>query len=338
MCKNTKKQLVYQADHETGEILRDGNRDWQKYKAQSLAVADSFRQCLFIDSLRYSNRMRDCAAVLKFKTCPHGHEKRLEWASFCGGRFCPICQRRKSLVMFHQVKTLIHCHLTKYKSDRPLLLTLTIPNVKANDLPKAIDSMQKGFKKLTMRRQFKKSIRSYFRALEVTFNENRDDYHPHFHVLLMVPESYFKRDRGLYISQEEWLSMWQESMQMPEITQVDIRRVRKKGKKKPIEAVTAEVAKYATKPSNYLKRLPTGKYSANPEVLESLYWALKSRRLTGFGGYFYHLRKELRLKDVEDADLVHIKDDSHSCTCSVCSSTLVSEMYTWNIGLSEYVG
>ena len=51
-------------------------------------------------------------------------------------------------------------------------------------------------------------MRSWFRSLEVTYNKDRDDYHPHFHALLMVPHHYFYKDRGLYIPHEKWLDLW----------------------------------------------------------------------------------------------------------------------------------
>ena len=69
-------------------------------------------------------------------------------------------------------------------------------------------------------------MRSWFRSLEVTYNKDRDDYHPHFHALLMVPHHYFYKDRGLYIPHEKWLDLWKKSMRDDRITQVDIRKVK----------------------------------------------------------------------------------------------------------------
>ena len=37
------------------------------------------------------------------------------------------------------------------------------------------------------------------RKLEITYNKERDDYHPHFHVLITVNKSYFT-DKDYYIS------------------------------------------------------------------------------------------------------------------------------------------
>jgi plasmid rolling circle replication initiator protein Rep len=201
-----------------------------------------------------------------------------------------------------------------------------------------LDKMQKAWKRLSERVRFERSIRSWFRALEVTYNAESDTYHPHFHVLLLVPKNYFDHGRGLYISRDEWLGLWQEVTGMPEITQVDIRKVRKQSSRKPLEAITAEVAKYATKPSSYIEKSPKGVLKASKEVVKALHYALKGRRLVAFGGLFNALRKDLKQEDVEEADLIQITEEASACACSVCQSKLIDELYRWHIGLRQYVG
>ncbi len=68
------------------------------------------------------------------------------------------------------------------------------------------------------RNPVKRVCRSWFRALEITYNAERDDYHSHFHVLIMVSKAYFDYSRDLYIDRDVWLLMWQEVTGLPEIT------------------------------------------------------------------------------------------------------------------------
>jgi len=332
--KNYRRNEI-QNQPKTGEILSDGKRDWRKYKLQSLAISRAYAQ--FQEIEKYAHLIAECGNWLKFKTCPKGHELRLVGACFCRCRLCVTCQWRKSLAMYAQVIQLVHAHKKRYKSDIPLLLTLTVPNVKKVDLKKRLDLMQRAFRLLSKRTAFKQVARSWFRSLEITYNEERDDYHPHYHVLLLVPENYFKRNRGIYLSQKDWLKLWQEATGMSEITQVDIRRVRKEAKKKPIEAIVAEVAKYATKPNTYVKRTSEGEYEANAEVVYDLHRTLHRKKMTAFGGLFVKLRKELRLQDIEKQDLVHITDEHKECKCSVCQSSLQDEMYRWQMSVGRYV-
>jgi len=340
---NSKRNLVENQLNDcgqSGEILSDVRKSgkpkpWKSYKQQSLAVSDAYGFFQYLE--KYAHTIADCGAYLRFKSCSQGHYKKLILAYFCKCRLCVMCQWRKSLVMYHQVFTLIHAHRAKFKLDVPLLLTLTVPNVSGDQLNQCLNEMQKGFQKLMKRRGIKRAARSWFRSLEITYNGQRDDYHPHYHVLLLVPEAYFKRDRGLYLDQSEWLSLWQESMEMPEITQVDVRRVRKRTKGQ-IEGIAAEVAKYATKPSTYVKKQSEGDFKADSAVIETLHCAIKGRRLVAFGGLFVKLRRELKLKDIEESNLINITETPEACTCPICQSTLREELYRWNNQYRDYVG
>src|SRR5699024_749997 len=100
----------------------------------------------------------------------------------------------------------------------PIFLTLTTPNVSKNKLENAIKHYNQSFRRLSNRTKFKKVVKGYVRKLEITYNKERDDYNPHFHVLVAVNKSYFK-DTKYYISQKEWLNLWRDVTGMPEITQ-----------------------------------------------------------------------------------------------------------------------
>jgi plasmid rolling circle replication initiator protein Rep len=68
-------------------------------------------------------------------------------------------------------------------------------------------------------------------------------YHPHFHVLLIVPAKYFEADSLLCIGPAEWRVMWEQCLRADGRGMVDIRVTENAG----------EVAKYVTKPGAYLK-------------------------------------------------------------------------------------
>src|SRR5690606_10304521 len=138
--------------------------------------------------------------------------------------------------------------------------------------------------------------------LEVTRNQRRGDYHPHFHVLLAVKPSYFG---GGYIKQAEWVQLWQEAMRVDYRPVVDVRTVKAKRSSQTVEGAVAEIGKYAVKPSDYLVEDPD-EAAAAVEVLDG---ALKNRRLVAYGGLFREIRRELHMKDPETADLIEIDED-----------------------------
>src|SRR5690625_7467900 len=96
------------------------------------------------------------------------------------------------------------------------------------------------------RKEVKTIVKGYVRKLEITYNEKRDDYHPHFHVLLAVNKNYFNNSWS-YIKRDRWLELWQQVTKNSLITQVDVRKVRKSKDDK-----VYDIAKFLIKVSNYI--------------------------------------------------------------------------------------
>jgi plasmid rolling circle replication initiator protein Rep len=317
----------------TGEILED-KTDWRTLKLKSFAVSKVMTGSNK-SILNRASRMEYCGSVLHFACMPKG-EKRLMSADFCMDRMCPACQKRRSLVVFHQVKNVCLSLQSEFKSTRYLLLTLTIPNVPVDELKGAMSKMNKAWTKMSNRKEFKKAVWGWFKAMEVTCSSRNDkssSYHPHFHILLAVPANYFKGRN--YIKQERFLELWQESMKMPEITQVDVRRIKANPNREgstDIESAAAEVGKYATKPSNYITKFQ-GDYIADKYVVNDLAVALRGARLTSFGGRMKEHYQKLELEDVESdsVDLIHVSGDNELV------DAVMVQVFRWNIGIKRYV-
>jgi plasmid rolling circle replication initiator protein Rep len=313
--KEKKSQHKFHQDNQcgNGHVLKDlkksgKRRPWKKRKDMSCAVARALAQ--IPELKKYGDAIEACGNYLLFGECRTAeHGKLLLDAYFCKCRLCTMCQSRRSSVVKNQVLDLALLHLEKRKTDVPLLLTLTTPNVLGCDLNKGIDGMNGGFKKLMRKTRVAEAVTSWARFFEITRNNERDDYHPHFHVLLMVPQRYFREESGLYIPRDEWLKLWQESMGDDRITQVDI-RTGKKGKNGGLEGMIAEVAKYATKPLSFINEDEEGKFWADPKVASELFYALKGRRLMGFGGEFRKIRQEKKMEAIELVDLVTLGEMS----------------------------
>ena len=86
------------------------------------------------------------------------------------------------------------------------------------------------------------AVKHSFRALEATC-PRPGEFHPHFHVLLVVPGAYLEPHSPLYITQEEWAAMWRKALGADGERIIDIRVTENHG----------EVAKYVTKPGGYLE-------------------------------------------------------------------------------------
>src|SRR5699024_1148720 len=119
-----------------------------------------------------------------------------------------------------------------------IFLTLTAPNVPADELNDEIKHYNQSFQRLMQRKEVKQIVKGYARKLEITYNEERDDYNPHFHVLIAVNKSYFNQAKQ-YISRDWWLELWQQATRHPLITHFDVSQVRSLK-----ESRIFEIAKY----------------------------------------------------------------------------------------------
>ena len=151
-----------------------------------------------------------------------------------------------------------------------IFLTLTAPNVKGAELNDEIKRYNKAFSRLMKRKEVSQIVQGSIRKLEVTYNKERNDYHPHFHAIISVKKSYFKS--RYYIKKNKWLELWQEAMQDTSITQVDIRRMNTEDTNS-----ICEIAKYGAKDADYM---------ISQEVFDTFYKALKGKQLITFSGAF----------------------------------------------------
>ena len=161
-------------------------------------------------------------------------------ANFCKNRFCPTCQWRRSVKLFRQNYECFEWIKDKYPGCRFVFLTLTVRNVPIDTLSSRLADMSDAWHRFTMRRDFKSlGLLGWLRVLEVTRNSDSGTYHPHFHVVLVVPAGCWLPDHSW------WLRCWQLAARDEFIMFVNLRVV--DGSKSSIE----EVSKYVVKDSDF---------------------------------------------------------------------------------------
>ena len=160
-------------------------------------------------------------------------KKKLYKANPCKNRFCPMCAWRKARKDALGLSLMMQ-YIQQEESKSFIFLTLTTPNVTDRYLEDEIQNYNHAFQKMFKRKKVNSIAKGYVRKLEVTYNAERDDYHPHFHVLIAVNRSYFK-DTKSYISQKEWLNLWRDVTGNPDITQVHVQRVKQNNQKELYE-------------------------------------------------------------------------------------------------------
>lgn len=314
------------------EILKDVNKNgkdnlWQERKLNTLDLAESYKR------LGYKKyyRVLDCSTFLEWRYYVELKEKKLINANFCKVRLCPMCAWRRSLKTFGQVSKVMD-YVEENYDYKYIFLTLTVKNCYGEDLKDTLDLMTGSFNKLNQRKPFKNAVKGYFRGLEVTYNEDENTYHPHFHLILAVNKSYFS-DTKSYLSQEDWTNLWKESLKVDYTPIVDVRRIKASDDDTYGKAI-AETAKYTVKTNDYLIKNEEGKINEalTDEVVDTLDTALHRKRLVSFGFVFKEVHKKLNLDDTEDGDLKNTDNDDE------IRSDLFSVIlrYQWNIGIKNY--
>ena len=298
----------------TGEILSDKRpngeeKPWKKHKVNSLKLHSLYGKALKIDnSVITESRMKnleECGNNLLFSVNDK-NEKKFKGAYFCRLRTCPMCNWRKSLKMFGQTNKIANKILEQNSSTRFLFVTFTVKNCPAEKLEETINLMNQGFKDLTNKNRkiscsakFKNNMLGYMRAIEVTYNQQEDTYHPHIHCIFAVKAGYFKGNS--YIKKSDWQYIWGECCNTEYEPIVKVQTIKNSTAK-----AVAEVAKYPVKMDELAN------YDNENKAIQALIVftkILKGRRLITFGGVFTEARKQLKLDDVETGDLINLEDE-----------------------------
>lgn len=230
-------------------------------------------------------RLMYCGSFLEFVADVKKDKHKLINANFCRDRFCPMCQWRTSAKESYALSVMMTA-IERELSYKFIFLTLTVKNVKADKLDDELKLLSRAFSALIRKANGKNEIsKGYVRKLEITYNKERDDYHPHIHALIAVNKSYFtSRD---YINQKEWLQMWREvtgktgvdELGRDEISQLNVQRV------KDINDSALEVGKYTVKSIDYLD---------NQAVFDLMLHVLHGKRLIAFAGCFRDYRDKYK--------------------------------------------
>lgn len=222
---------------------------------------------------KVASNMYGCATYLSI-AATSDQRIHINNANFCRERLCAICAwRRQSKFIATSYPVLEHLSKAGYKM---LMITLTMRNCAAENLDSAIKNILSAWTRLTKAKLWQ-GVKGAVRALEVTYNEDEKKFHPHIHAILIMPEDY-SPIHDAYINYTKLSLEWQRAMRVDYVPIVHITLLRSKRNRKAY----IEVMKYALKPAN----LPS-------DMLQTLYYALKGKRLISFSGLLAKLRKAM---------------------------------------------
>lgn len=317
---------------------------WREKKQANMMLALAYDE---VDKAK-AIRLRECAKTLVFARLLNGELKLKEMYS-CRVRLCPLCAWRRSKKTFYNNMKIIDYIKNHDREYQYLFLTLTCKNVTSDELNASVDKLFYAWKKFLKISLIKKTFKGFCRCFEITHdiypvitkalfqkkkdyykkrglkvgdkNPNFNYYHPHFHAIVAVNKSYFKKS---YIKAEQMAKLWQQALDVDYIPNIHIERCKGNSAKD-----VAECSKYAVKDCEYV--VPDD-WDLTIDTVKTLDIVLKNRRLIAYGGCFAYAKKQLKLEDADNGDLIHV-DEVHEKD----SQELREEIYFWHTGYSQYI-
>lgn len=118
----------------------------------------------------YKRTLFDCGAILI-------QEGQKLTSRYCNGRWCNTCNRIRTAKLTEGYKK----PLGDFRD--PYFVTLTIPNVEGEVLRDEVQNMLTTFSLIKKGRRRKVEF-SGIRKVECTYNEEKNNYHPHLHIII----------------------------------------------------------------------------------------------------------------------------------------------------------
>ncbi|HGO3419383.1 TPA: protein rep [Staphylococcus aureus] len=303
MQYNTTKYIDENQGNETlKDMSKSGKqRPWREKKIDNVDYAD----ILEILKIKKAFNVKQCGNVLEFKPTDEEYLK-LYKTWFCKSKLCPVCNWRRSMKNSYQAQRVIEEVVKEKPKARWLFLTLSTKNaIDGETLEQSLKHLTKAFDRLSRYKKVKQNLIGFMRSTEVTVNKNDGSYNQHMHVLLCVENAYFRKKEN-YITQDEWINLWQKALQVDYKPVANIKAIKpnKKGDK-DIQAAIKETSKYSVKSSDYL----TGNHEKDSEIVKDLEQGLYRKRMLSYGGLLKQKHKILNLDDAEEGNLIQTSDN-----------------------------
>lgn len=290
----------------------DVTRRWRQHKHNAQIIALRLMDAGY---QARGERMSVCSDIIKYRYCQACDTWHVERANLCRDRLCPTCQWRLALrryaVMQQAVRPMVQDGLSW------ALITLTVRNCWAADLGTTIDTIMQCWHRVLQRKDMRKCV-GWARSLELTYNADSGQVHPHMHVLAAWADGV---DHGPSL-RRAWLDTTCKAGLITDASAQHSAELRPDGADGNITHAILETYKYSIKGSDLLD-MPT---STLREVAQ--HWG--GRRLMALGGL-------LRTAAGAAADDLDTPDDTPLSVCRTCgNATLDQYIARWSMGDNTY--
>ena len=286
----------YKISQEKLDAIADGveSKTLKRLTIHKAYNKDIVKNLIELKQLKKAYNIDSCGTFIEISNGNDGIE-RITRANFCRDRLCSICAwRRQARFLATTEPALRKIDIETSGKAQYIFLTLTVKNCAGAQLKETISTIMKAWDRLYKRKPFAGLSLGCIRSCEVTYNQVTKTYHPHIHALVLVKNEYFQV--GNYINENQLSAIWQHCLGCDYLPITNISAVKQRNAgQSAIVSASLEVMKYSLK---------TKDYAISPEVTETLFFALHSRRLISFSGVIAQARKELKFADIYEDTLI----------------------------------
>ncbi|MFB9757545.1 protein rep [Ectobacillus funiculus] len=297
---------------------------------------------------RKRDHLKDCNALWFIDRYEIARVKDFQKTNLCKDKFCNNCKKVKQAARMSKFIPLIRPY-----SRSMYQLTLTVPNVRGEQLGETIDDLFKAFSMLINYLKGKKKIKGVdferfkyegaIRSLEVTYKGN--EYHPHLHALVVLhinplDDAMIRRHKNVYSKdfkgnrEDRLFSDAEVLIQKVWYLLINKQRVFKRAideldkgyscqLDKFKESDFIELFKYMTKATN------EDDATMNYRQFKTLYYALLNRRqIQGYGCFFNLKDEEVSMEEVNelyDAIIEELKQKESPLSVSETPNELMQD-------------
>lgn len=203
-------------------------------------------------------------------------------------------------------------------------LTLTVRNCKPENLGYVIKKMNEDWNRMLAGRKIKALVTGWARSLEITYNEKTNQFHPHFHIIVLMNDFLGEGETNKFFRKA-----WDKACRLDYEPITDFRMI-----DGSLESTAVDNDKI------YKAILETFKYSVKDKELENMpmqtfrefVQAISGVRFVSYGGVIKQARKALDIKETdEDGEDIELSRDK--CTCGTELLKMVCE---WSFTEGQY--
>ncbi len=268
-------------------------------------------------------RMKECSRFITMSECPDCHRSIASSATLCRDRVCPTCAWRLSAKQsVEMLQTL--SYINDIEDYTAVFLTLTVRNCACEQLSPTLEMMASAWNRLLSRRKNRELIKGTARSVEITYNEKRKEFHPHYHIIMLLePDGRTIGELNAYFNKE-----WQTASQLVYQPITDLRAIDNKTMLE-YDKTTAERYKKAI--------LETFKYTIKDDSLAEMplgnfrYYVdgVQGKRLVAYTGIFKDARAKLNFSE-------DLEDENETRKCPDCNAEMMQAIYQWSFSKNTY--